>query len=120
LPGTSRGFPRSARLLSGADFRRVFADAERSVDDCFTVLLHRNPASPGRLGLAVAKKHLRRAVDRNLIKRLVRESFRLMQCDLAGCDVVVLARAGAARRDRQQLRASLQRHWQRLLAARCE
>jgi ribonuclease P protein component len=120
LSGPSRGFPRSARLLTAGEFRRVFEDAERSADDCFTVLARRNAASPGRLGLAIAKKHLRRAVDRNLVKRLIRETFRLVRADLVGYDVVVLARAGAARRSRRQLRESLQAHWQRLLAAHRE
>lgn len=50
-----------------------------------------------RLGLVVAKKHLKRAVDRNRFKRLVRESFRAHQQQLEGLDVVVLARSGALR-----------------------
>lgn len=58
--------------------------------------------TPARLGLVVAKKHLKRAIDRNRFKRLVRESFRSHQLQLAGLDVVVLARNGALRsiRDR--------------------
>ena len=40
-----------------------------------------------RLGLTVAKKHLKRAHDRNRIKRLVRESFRLSQHNLPSCDL---------------------------------
>jgi ribonuclease P protein component len=58
--------------------------------------------TPARLGLVVAKKHLKRAVDRNRFKRLVRESFRSHQEQLAGLDVVVLARNGAIRSIRSQ------------------
>ena len=42
-----------------------------------------------RLGLVVAKKVLPRAVDRNRVKRVLREAFRLGQWELGGLDVVV-------------------------------
>jgi ribonuclease P protein component len=41
------------------------------------------------LGLVVAKRCLRRSVDRNLIKRLVREIFRVRRPELPSCDLVV-------------------------------
>lgn len=45
-------------------------------------------AANARLGLIVAKRVLRRAVDRNRAKRVIRESFR-QRCDLPQLDVVV-------------------------------
>lgn len=45
-------------------------------------------ADSARLGLVVAKKVLRRAVDRNRAKRAIRESFRLNQ-RLPAVDIVV-------------------------------
>lgn len=45
---------------------------------------------PGaRLGLVVAKRFLRRSVDRNLVRRLVREQFRLLRARLRSCDLVM-------------------------------
>lgn len=70
-----------------------------------------------RLGLAVAKKHLRRAVARNRIKRLIRESFRHHRQALAGLDLVVLVKPGIDAADNRSLHASLARHWKRLQAA---
>ncbi len=67
-----------------------------------------------RLGLAVAKKHVRRAVDRNRIKRLVRESFRQHQPQLKGLDLVVLVKPGIHKADNPALFSSLETHWQRL------
>jgi len=67
-----------------------------------------------RLGLAVAKKHVRRAVDRNRIKRVVRESFRRQQHRLKGLDLVVLVKPGIQKVDNRTLFAALQTHWQRL------
>lgn len=108
------GFPKRARLLTRGDFDRVFAQARRSVDDCFTVLARPNGGSAPRLGLAIARKHARAAVARNRIKRLVRESFRQHQQQLGSIDLVVLGRQGLAAVGNAQLTASLERHWNRL------
>jgi len=66
-----------------------------------------------RLGLAIAKKQIPRAVDRNRIKRVVRESFRILQ--LHEHDFVVLARRDTVTATNAQLFLSLKHHWDRLL-----
>ena len=66
------------------------------------------------LGLAISKKSLKRAVDRNGVKRLVRESFRFHQRLLAGMDLIVLCRRHLPLNDRYKLRNSLERHWMKL------
>ena len=68
-----------------------------------------------RLGLAIAKRYVKLAKDRNRIKRLTRESFRLNQHKLAGLDFVVMARTAAIQADHESLSRSLQRHWARLV-----
>lgn len=72
-------------------------------------------AAPARLGLVIAKKHVRFAVQRNRIKRQLRESFRHQQEPLMGLDIVALARAGLGKLDNAQLRNMLEAQWQRLL-----
>jgi len=69
-----------------------------------------------RLGLAIAKKQLRRAVDRNRVKRLIREYFRSEVTDTPGfaVDYVVMARAAVLRKDNRQLRRSLAQLFERL------
>ena len=56
-------------------------------------MLHYQPRPEGnteaRLGLVVAKKLLKRAVDRNRVKRVVREQFRLRRSALPAVDLVV-------------------------------
>ena len=67
-----------------------------------------------RLGMVVSSRVARRAVARNRIKRLVRESFRLQQARIKGWDIVVIARPGVVKRTNQELVASLEEHWKKL------
>ncbi len=56
------------------------------------LLARRNAFDSGRLGLVIPKKHLRRAVDRNVVKRIAREMFRHRQEAFVGLDVVLLVK----------------------------
>ncbi|MBI5461962.1 MAG: ribonuclease P protein component [Gammaproteobacteria bacterium] len=112
-------FTRSARLTRPVEYRRVFAEAGRSTSRALTVLTAPNGLSYPRLGLAISKKAASRAVVRNRIKRIVRESFRHRQGELGGWDIVVMAKASAATATRQALRAELEEHWNRLKRRPC-
>lgn len=48
-----------------------------------------NGRSAARLGMIVGRKADRRAVGRNLFKRIVREAFRVMRRELPPFDVVL-------------------------------
>lgn len=113
------GFSRRLRLTCPADFQRVFQQACRSTSPEFTVLAIANQQAYPRLGLAIAKKHVRRAVDRNRIKRLIRESFRHNQVLLSGLDIVVLARKGVDDCANETLTSALDKHW-KVLNQRCK
>lgn len=107
-------FPRQRRLLRPAEFQRVFRQKTlRSADDVLTLFAAPNSLSYSRLGLAIAKKQLRHAHQRNLIKRLVRESFR--QQNLPPIDIVVMVRSPIAKLPNLTVTQCLDRHWQRLI-----
>ena len=72
-----------------------------------------NEAELSRLGVIVAKKHIRRANRRNRIKRLVREHFRLTDLSV-NLDLVVLARATADQMDNARVREDLTALWNKL------
>ena len=107
-------FTRQSRLTAAAEFDQVFREGRRSADELFTVLYRSNGLGYPRLGLAIAKRRIRLAVDRNRLKRLIRESFRNAQSNLGDTDVVILARDRAAGADNAAVFASLERHWQAL------
>lgn len=85
----------------------------------FTVLYRRQEpdgrhhAGP-RLGLAVSKRRIPRAVGRNRFKRLVRESFRLRRSRLHDFDIVVLPRDPAREAPNTDLFQGLLSTWDRL------
>jgi ribonuclease P protein component len=60
-----------------------------------------------RLGLIVPRRHVKRAVERNRIKRQIRECFRESQAVLPPLDIVVMTHAAASGCEKAQLRASL-------------
>jgi ribonuclease P protein component len=102
------------RLRKATDFEAVFGTAQRSSDALFTVLYRPSGLEVPRLGLAIAAKRVRTAVGRNRLRRLIRESFRVHKATLAGLDIVVLARDGAAQAANDQVAVSLAAHWKRL------
>jgi ribonuclease P protein component len=108
-------FPRAARLRAPAEFSHVFRMGSRSSDACFVVHVLGQSGGETRLGITVAKKAVAGAAGRTRIKRVVRESFRLNRTLLPAADIVVQARAAAARRDNGELRASLDWHWQEVI-----
>jgi ribonuclease P protein component len=81
------------------------------VDQYFTVLYRSNELAYSRLGLAIAKKIVRRAVARNRLKRIVRESFRTAGRQLNGLDIVIMARHRAEAALNAELFNSLDNHW---------
>ena len=89
------GFPKSAHLLRTADYRRVYADGRRrSLDWLVAFSLHTGNAV-SRIGLTVPRA-FGPAVDRNRVKRRLREAVRKNRKDLGpGWDIVLNPRRAA-------------------------
>jgi ribonuclease P protein component len=109
------GFPAGRRLRRKIEFDAVYAGGRRFGDACFGMVARANGAAGPRLGLAVATKVAGNSVERNRIRRLIRETFRLRQHELPAVDVVVSARAASRGARNDELRASLNTLWDRLI-----
>ena len=98
-------FARCHRLTRTDEFSSVFGFRRAIRGKLLTV--HYQPRPDGgneaRLGLVIAKKFLRRAVDRNQVKRIVREQFRCLRGDIPAVDVVARLTVKSARIDRKLL-----------------
>jgi ribonuclease P protein component len=117
-PLAARRFPRASRLTDKPQFDLVHRQGQRFADALFLVIIRPNAAGAARLGLAVGIKAAGNAVQRNRLKRIARESFREHASVLPAVDIVINARAAAAKAANAALRASLAAHWQRI-AEKC-
>lgn len=79
-------------------------------------MVHADITHPPRLGLAIAKKRAKRAVDRNKIKRIARESFRAHQMEFAGLHLVVMNRDAATKETTSLLRLSMDALCRKIIA----
>ena len=99
-------FPTQYRLTKTDEFSSVFGFRRALKSRHF--LLHYRSRAPeeaagARLGLVVAKRFLRRSVDRNLVRRLAREAFRLVRCKLPSRDLILRLAAKPQGLDRRLL-----------------
>lgn len=111
----SRSFGRDKRLLTSRHFSAVFDSPSGKAPGRSVLLLARdNGLDHPRLGLVIGKKSVKLAVERNRLKRIIRDSFRLHQQMLAGLDIVVVARKGLGDLDNPELHQQFVKLWKRL------
>jgi len=105
---------RSSRLTTSSEFSYVFADAAAIHTQSFTILARSSQQTLSRIGLVISKKNVTRAVARNQLKRIIRESFRTHRELLPKVDIIVLAKKGADKKKNQDLFGDLLKGWQKL------
>ena len=111
----SRDFGREKRLLTPRQFKAVFDSPSGKLPGRNVLLLVRENQQPhARIGLVIGKKSVKLSVERNRIKRQLRETFRLHQMELTGWDIVVIARKGLADLDNAELAKQFAKLWRRL------
>lgn len=104
------------RILIPQDYQHVFKLGVRQRGARFTFICSKNSLPYARLGLAIAKKAIPRAVERNRVRRMIREGFRHHQFKLAGLDIVVITGHGAHAKNHAATHEDLSQQWQRLMA----
>lgn len=109
-------FPREARLLNSKQYQSVFDRVDHKVSNKNLLLLSSiNGLIISRLGLIISKKKLKRAVDRNRVKRIARESFRFKQSHMIGLDILVLSRNDLASLSNRELRNMFDHLWLKII-----
>lgn len=112
-------FSRELRLLTPTHFEYVFKNAIPSVSPQLTLLARFNESNNPRLGITLSKKRVKYAHDRNRIKRIIRESFRLQRQSFPNIDIVVVGKSGLDKMSNQEIFFLLGKLWKKL-ASRCE
>ena len=93
------GFPPEVRLRRRRQYERVRRSGRKTHTAHFIVLVYERGSGPARLGVTVSRK-VGGAVQRNRVKRLIREFFRRHQLQLPiGTDFSVIAKRGASTLD---------------------
>lgn len=107
-------FSRELRLLNSDQYDRVFKNPVRASRPGILVLATKNSLGYPRLGLVVPKKALKRAVWRNRIKRVTRETFRTNQHNLPHIDIVVLAKSSIGDLSNSEISSTLIKLWDQI------
>lgn len=108
-------FPRRHRLVNQAEYDALFNQSHRITHRSLTILYKKNNHLYSRIGLIVGKRVAKKAVSRNKIRRVIRESFRFQQNKLPGIDIIVIARRQCDKLSKQKLREGIDRLWEKLL-----
>lgn len=115
----SRGFGREKRLLVPRQFKAVFDSPSGKVPGRNVLLLARdNALDHPRLGMVIGKKSVKLSVERNRLKRQIRESFRHNLELLTGWDIVIVAKRGLGDLENEELKQQFGKLWKRLARSR--
>jgi ribonuclease P protein component len=97
-------FPKTARITRADDFLAVRREGITATTGCLRVSCR--PADERRIGVIVSRR-IGGAVERNRLKRLLREYFRCHSENFPRGDCVVIPRQGAAELDNRAIRNDL-------------
>ncbi|KOR29309.1 hypothetical protein TI04_08950 [Achromatium sp. WMS2] len=89
-------FPKTARLRSKSEYQAVFSFSCKVVSHILIVFAKPNTHDSARLGLAISRRCSKLAVERNRIKRVLRQAFRLIRYQLPKLDLVVVCKPVAS------------------------
>ena len=101
-------------LRKKAEFKAIRGTRLKVKAGNLLLLLKPNKSSCARLGLAIAKKQVKLAVQRNRVKRLARESFRQHHDNLPCVDMILLVYKEIDEVDNKELYQWLESLWQQL------
>ncbi len=104
-------FCRNMKLINADQYKNVFNDPQRFGNKSLTVLAKQNSLQHPRLGLAISKKCAKNATDRNRIKRIFRESFRLHQNVLPSVDIIAMCKPNILLLSNQEMHSQIEFQW---------
>jgi ribonuclease P protein component len=105
--------PHPERLKKSWEFQRAYKKGKKYWDTYFVIYVYHTQISQPRLGITVSKK-VGNSVQRNRVKRLIREAFRTLKLELPPqYDIVVVGRKAAYGLSGQQAKESLHKLFRR-------
>ncbi len=106
---------KNGRLSKNKDFDRVWQKGRSSFDGLLGVKAIPNDFDFNRFGVLVGLKVGKKAVERNLVKRRIREAIRSFLPEMKkGFDIVIVSLPAAKEKDLSELKVSLESGLKRL------
>ncbi len=94
-------------LKTNNEFAFVYRNGKSYANKYLVMYVVKNDLNVNRIGISVSKK-VGNSVVRHRITRLIRESYRLNEAAFhTGCDIVVVARAGAKGRNCSEISSAM-------------
>lgn len=113
------GFPVDVRLRRPDEYKRTLTSGKRVHCELLMAVVTPNPTSCSpRLGLAIAKRQVRLAHERNRVKRIARDYFRRHLAEWPSFNCVVMAKAGIENVSNPELQIMMKQLFDKV-AARC-
>jgi ribonuclease P protein component len=109
MPRTARaqGYSRRHRFTARGSFATALRGTRKLRGDLVVLHLVPRRGEPSRLGIAVTRRMIPASTDRNRVKRIARETFRMHAAKGAGVDCVVALRRAIPRTAEAAFRAEL-------------
>lgn len=102
---------KKTRLSNSISFRNIFRKSYKQTTREIVILGRFNFLEYPRLGLSISRKNIKYSHDRNLIKRLIRETFRLFQHELILMDYIVITKKNILFLNNKQIIDMLKTLW---------
>lgn len=104
-------FDKNRRLITSNDFSYVFQDP--NVKRCKEIIIlgRVNFLNFSRLGISISRKNIKYSYQRNMIKRLIREKFRIIQHRLVQSDFVVIVKSNFTQKNCKLLVQKMEKLW---------
>ncbi|MBD3816553.1 MAG: ribonuclease P protein component [Halothiobacillus sp.] len=112
------GFPVDVRLRRPDEYKRTLTSGKRVHCELLMAVVTLNPTRSPRLGLAIAKRQVRLAHERNRVKRIARDYFRRHLAEWPSFDCVIMAKAGIEKVSNPELQIMMKQLFDKV-AARC-
>ncbi len=104
------------RLKKPAEYQHIYRSKQWGGSKHFTFnVLANDLDDKNKLGVTVSKKVSKRAVDRNHLKRVIREFYRVHQRELNGANLVITAKPSSNSANKEELQRSLKDLWTKVL-----
>lgn len=107
---------KESRLSTPEQFRQVYQNARKFRFEGISLLACKNGLNHSRIAISIAKKQVSRAVDRNRIRRVIREYFRVHQKELpTNIDLICMVYSALSELSNFEITTCLEIPWTKLI-----